>query len=189
MPVKVISKPLKGIKSKKNVTKSIEEGNNSEEYSGNDISIALASEKSAVEEVEKVTEQSLDDKKTSRGGVAGEKLKNCEGEEKAEERKLSKRTEKKEIEKKVAVGKAKEKKEEVEKVEDEKHKDAKIRKEDEVKGNEIQIMNTGLTYKEGQFEQFALDIGGVVAEGPQTATHLITLDFIKRTPKVIRIKS
>ena len=74
-------------------------------------------------------------------------------------------------------------------MEDEKDKDAKIKKEDEVKGNEIQIMNTGLTYKEGQFEQFALDIGGVVAEGPQTATHLITLDFIKRTPKVIRIKS
>ena len=189
MPVKVISKPLKGIKSKKNVTKSIEEGNNSEEYSGNDISIALASEKSAVEEVEKVTEQNLNDKKISRGGVAGGKLENCDGEDKAEERKVPKRTEKKEIEKKVAVGKAKEKKEEVEKVEDEKHKDAKIKKEDEVKGNEIQIMNTGLTYKEGQFEQFALDIGGVVAEGPQTATHLITLDFIKRTPKVIRIKS
>ena len=53
----------------------------------------------------------------------------------------------------------------------------------------VLFMNTGLTYKEGQFEQFALDIGGVVAEGPQTATHLISLDFIKRTPKVIRIKS
>ena len=61
----------------------------------------------------------------------------------------------------------------------------KIVEKEKEKESEVQIMNTGVTFKKGEFEQFACDIGGAVAEGPHTATHLITLNFIKRTPKVI----
>ena len=62
-------------------------------------------------------------------------------------------------------------------------KDEKIQKDDE---NPVRIINTGLLYGEEEFEELARACGAVVAALPCNATHIVTTDTIKRTPKVGR---
>ena len=60
---------------------------------------------------------------------------------------------------------------------------ASIEKKEE---NEVRILNTGLLYGDEEFEELAREFGAVVAAGPHNATHIVTTDTIKRTPKVLR---
>jgi trimeric autotransporter adhesin len=52
--------------------------------------------------------------------------------------------------------------------------------------NEVRILNTGLLYGDEEFEELAKEFGAAVAAGPHNATHIVTTDTIKRTPKVLR---
>ena len=62
-------------------------------------------------------------------------------------------------------------------------KDEKIQKDNE---NPVRIINTGLLYGDEEFEELARACGAVVAALPCNATHIVTTDTIKRTPKVGR---
>ena len=62
-------------------------------------------------------------------------------------------------------------------------KDEKIQKDND---NPVRIINTGLLYGEEEFEELARACGAVVAALPSNATHIVTTDTIKRTPKVER---
>ena len=62
-------------------------------------------------------------------------------------------------------------------------KDEKIQKGND---NPVRIINTGLLYGEEEFEELARACGAVVAALPSNATHIVTTDTIKRTPKVGR---
>ena len=60
-------------------------------------------------------------------------------------------------------------------------------KEDKMqKDNEypVRIINTGLLYGDEEFEELARACGAVVAALPSNATHIVTTDTLKRTPKV-----
>ena len=51
----------------------------------------------------------------------------------------------------------------------------------------VRILNTGLLYGDEEFEEMAKTFGATVASGPHTATHIVTTDTIKRTPKVCTV--
>ena len=60
-------------------------------------------------------------------------------------------------------------------------KDDKIQKDSE---NPVRIINTGLLYGDEEFEELARACGAVVSALPSNATHIVTTDTLKRTPKV-----
>ena len=60
-------------------------------------------------------------------------------------------------------------------------KEDRIQKDSE---NPVRIINTGLLYGDEEFEELARACGAVVATLPSDATHIVTTDTLKRTPKV-----